>query len=329
MAQTTLFRFILSRLLQMLVVLLGTVTVLFVVLYLLVPGDTALAILGSKATPQNLENLRHQMGLDRPVMEQFLQYLWHLAHFDFGQSYVQGRSVSAIIRDYLPATAYLAGAALLIEAAVGIGWGMLMSLKRSRRLGAVSALGSALLLAMPVFLLGLLLQYVFGSQLRLLPLSGLGGYNPLNVLLPAVSLAAAQAVIVASVMRASLQDEMRRPYMLAARARGLTRRQALMRHGARNAIGPVATLLAIDLGTLLGGAMVTEIVFSWPGTGRMVYFAAEQRDLPLIVGSVIVLVTIFVAVNSAIDILYGIIDPTVRLARLRGGGEAIAGESLG
>lgn len=307
------YKFILSRLIQMLVVLLGTVLVLFLILYLLVPGDAALAILGNKANPQSLEILRHQLGLDRSLWVQFGLYLWRLIHFDLGQSYVLNRSVSSVILDHLPATAYLAGAALLLESLFGIGWGMLLSVRRSRRLEAVSAGGSALLLATPVFFLGLILQYVFGSRLHLLPISGLGGYNPLNLILPATALAAAQAVIIATVTRSSLAEEMGRPYMLAARARGLSRRQAMRRHGLRNALGPVATLLAIDLGTLLGGAMIAEVVFSWPGLGRVTFFAAEQRDVPLILGTVLVLVTIFIVVNSLVDIVYGLLDPRIRL----------------
>lgn len=307
------YKFILSRLIQMLVVLLGTLLVLFLILYLLVPGDAALAMLGNKANPQSLEILRHQLGLDRSLWVQFGLYLWRLIHFDLGQSYVLNRSVSSVILDHLPATAYLAGAALLLESLFGISWGMLLSVRRSRRLEAVSAAGSALLLATPVFFLGLILQYVFGSRLHLLPISGLGGYNPLNLVLPATALAAAQAVIIATVTRSSLAEEMDRPYILAARARGLSRRQAMRRHGLRNAMGPVATLLAIDLGTLLGGAMIAEVVFSWPGLGRVTYFAAEQRDVPLILGTVLVLVTIFVVVNSLVDIIYGLLDPRIRL----------------
>ncbi len=293
----------------MLLVLLGMVTILFVVIYLLVPGDAAQVMLGSKATPQALANLRHDLGLDRPLWVQYGRYLWRLVHFDLGTSYSLRQDVASAIMEYLPATAYLAGAALMIEAVFGIGWGMVMSLKRSRRLEALSAVSGAFLLAIPVFFLALLLQYIFASRLGVLPISGLGGWNPLNLILPATALAAAQAVIITVVTRTSLREEMAKPYILAARARGLTRSQAMWRHAARNALGPVATLLAIDLGSLLGGAMITEIIFSWPGVGRMTYFAIRERDVPLVIGAVLVLVTIFVVVNSLVDIFYGIMDP--------------------
>lgn len=315
----SIYRFILNRLLQTLAVLLGAVTVLFVVLYLLVPGDAAEVALGAKATPQALENLRHELGLDRPVWVQYGLYLWRLAHFDLGMSYELNRSVSGVILDYLPATAYLATAALIFETVIGLGWGMLMAGRRSARLETITAVSGAFLLATPVFFLGMLLQYLFGSRLGILPISGLGGYNPANLVLPAATLAAAQVVIIASVNRSSLESEMRKPYILAARARGLTWRRALIRHGARNAMGPVATLLAIDMGGLLGGAMITEIVFSWPGLGRMTYFAAQARDMPLVLGAVIVLVVFFVVINSAVDILYGFLDPRVRLGERAGG----------
>ncbi len=305
-------RFILTRLLQMLLVIIGTVTVLFLVIYLLVPGDAAQVALGSHSTPESLENLRRELGLDRPVWEQYAIYMGRLAHFNLGTSYDLKRSVTSVILDHLPATIYLTAAALLIETILGIGWGMLLTLKRSSRLQAFSAASGALLLALPVFSLGLLLQYIFASRLGILPISGLGGWNPLNLILPAVTLAAAQTAIIAAVSRSTLSTEMSKPYILAARARGLTRFQAMWRHGFRNAFGPIATLLAIDFGTLLGGAMITEIVFTWPGMGRMTYIAAQTRDVPLVVGAVIVLVAMFVIINSCMDLAYGWIDPRVR-----------------
>ncbi|MBE0429915.1 MAG: ABC transporter permease [Thermoleophilia bacterium] len=309
------FRFILIRLLSMLAVLLGAVTLLFVVIYLLVPGDAAQAIQGIRATPESLENLRRELGLDRPLWVQYGRYLWRLLHLDLGTSYQLNRSVSSVIGDYLPATAYLAGAALLLESVVGIGWGMTMAGRRSIRWDTASALSGAVLMATPVFFLGMLLQYIFASRLGILPLSGLGGYNPVNLVLPAVTLAAGQVIIVGALMRAALETEMRKLYFLAARSRGLTHRQAMLRHGTRNALGPVATLLAVDFGTLLGGAMITEIVFAWPGLGRMTYFAAQTRDVPLVLGAVIVMVTLFVVLNSLVDILYRVLNPRLRMGR--------------
>ncbi|MHB8169341.1 MAG: ABC transporter permease [Thermoleophilia bacterium] len=306
------FRFIVSRLMQTLLVLLGTATVLFVVLYLLVPGDAAQVMLGGRATPQALANLRNDLGLNRPLWTQYGLYMWRLLHFDLGTSYELRQSVSSAIIQRLPATAYLAGAALLLEAIAGIGWGLLMALRRSSRLEAVSAATGAVLLSIPVFFLGLLLQYFLAGRLHLLPISGLAGWNPLNLILPATALAGAQAAIVAAVTRASLRAEMGKPYILAARARGLSRRQVMWKHALRNAIGPAATLLAIDLGTLMGGAMITEVIFSWPGLGRMTYFAVRERDVPLVTGIVLVLVTIFIVINSLIDIVYGILDPRIR-----------------
>ncbi|MDO8735634.1 MAG: ABC transporter permease [Thermoleophilia bacterium] len=305
-------RFIFYRLLQMLLVLFGTVTVLFFVIYLLVPGDAAQAALGNHATPEALENLRRELGLDRPVWVQYGIYLQHLAQFDLGTSQELQRGVGGIILEYLPATIYLTLAALTLETLFGVGWGMLMALRRWPRLEALSSVTSALLLALPVFFLGMLLQYVFASRLGILPISGTGGWNPLNLVLPAITLAAAQTAIIAAVTQSSLSQEMDKPYILAARARGLTRAQAMLKHGLRNVSGPVVTILAIDLGTLLGGAMITEIVFSWPGMGRMVYNAALFRDVPLVIGTVLVLVIIFVVINTIVDILYGWLDPRVR-----------------
>jgi peptide/nickel transport system permease protein len=308
-------RFILFRLLQMLVVLLGTVTVLFLVIYLIVPGDAAQVALGNHATPEALDNLRRELGLDRPLWDQYGIYLGRLARFDLGTSYELKRGVGGIILDYLPATIYLTVAALILETVFGVGWGLLLALRRSSRLQAISATAGAVLLAIPAFFLGLLLQNIFASRLGLLPISGIGGGNPLYLLLPAVTLAAAQTVIIAAVSRSTLSAEMDKPYMLAARARGLARGQALVRHGLRNAFGPVATLLAIDFGTLLGGAMITEIVFAWPGMGRMTYLAARERDVPLIVGAVLVLVALFVIINTCVDILYGWLDPRVHVEK--------------
>lgn len=307
-----LIRFIIYRLLQMLLVILGTVTVIFVVLYLLVPGDAAQALLGSRATPERLASLRREMGLDRPLWEQYGTYLGQLVHLDFGTSYDLNRSVRSVIFDYLPATAWLAAAALFLEATFGIGWGVIMSWRRSPRLAALSNVSGALLLAVPVFFLGLLLQYFLASRLGLLPLSGLGGFNPLYVILPAVTLAAAQIAILAAVMRSSLDREISKPYMLAARARGFSGWQAITRHGLRNSLAPVVTLLLIDFGSLLGGAMVTEMVFSWPGLGKMTFAAAAARDVPLITGVALFLVVVFVIINTLADIIYSLLDPRIR-----------------
>jgi len=312
-------RFIFYRLLQMLLVLLGTVTVLFFVIYLLVPGDAAQAALGSHATPESLENLRRELGLDRPVWVQYWIYLQRLAHFDLGTSQEFQRSVSGIILEHLPATIYLTLAALVLETVFGVGWGMLMALRRWPRIEALSSLTSAMLLALPVFLLGMMLQYIFASRLGILPISGTGGWNPLNLVLPAMTLAAAQTAIIAAVTQSSLSREMNKPYILAVRARGLTKLQAMWKHGLRNVSGPLVTILAIDLGTLLGGAMVTEIVFSWPGMGRMVYNAALSRDVPLVIGAMLVLVTIFIIINTIVDIIYGWLDPRVRAGRQANG----------
>lgn len=309
---TTLF-FIIRRLLQMFLVLLGTITVLFIVLYVLVPGDAAQVMLGAKATPESLASLRQELGLDKPLWVQYGIYLSNLAHFDLGTSYALNLKVKDVILDHLPATAVLAGAALFLEAAIGIGWGALMASRRSVRLDVASAVAGAVLIATPVFFFGLILQRIFGSWLGILPISGLGGWNPAHLILPALTLAVAQMVVIAAVMRTSLSEEMGKPYIIAARAKGLSRARALRVHGMRNALGPVATLLAIDLGILLGGALITEIIFAWPGLGRMMYFAARARDVPLVIGIVLVLVVIFVIVNTAVDIFYKFLDPRIKL----------------
>ena len=176
---------------------------------------------------------------------------------------------------------------------------------------------SAVLLATPVFFLGMLLQYILASRLKLLPISGMGDWNPLNLVLPALTLAAAQMAVITGVMKTSLQGETGKLYMLAARARGLTRYGAILRHGMRNALSPVITLLALDFGILLGGTVITEIVFSWPGLGRMTYMAAKAKDVPLVIGSVLFLVSVFVIINSLVDILYGVLDPRVRMGGKR------------
>ena len=191
-------RFILLRLLQMLLVLIGTVTVLFLVIYLMVPGDAAQISLGNHATPEALANLRHELGLDRPIWDQYGIYINRLAHLDLGTSYELKRSVASVISDHLPATVYLTLAALFLETAFGVAWGVFLSLRRSTRLQAMSAATGALLLALPSFFLGLLLQYIFASRLGILPISGIGGWNPLNLILPAVALAAGQTAIIAA-----------------------------------------------------------------------------------------------------------------------------------
>jgi len=278
---------------------------------------------GRSADPRVLERARAEWGLDRPPLERYVAYLGKIATGDLGTSYVQRRPVARILGEALGRTIFLAAAAMILAAAAGITLGVVSA----RRGGAVDALvtaGTLAGVAIPTFWLGLLLMVVFGSTLRWLPISGYGeGISILgvrapafrNLLMPAATLAAFPAALIARVTRAAVQEQINADHILAARARGIPGFSIVWRHALRNALGPVATLVGLLTATLLGGAIATEIVFSWPGIGRVIFGALRQRDLPVVEGGVILLTAIFLAANLAVDLLYAAIDPRVRERR--------------
>lgn len=299
-------------------VLLGISVVVFLVLRL-TPGDPAMLLLGPVATAEDLSRLRREFGLDAPLYVQYGIWLWHVLHGDLGRSITMHRPVLAEALLKLQATALLTGAALLVSSVVGIAAGVLAGWKRNSvadRLGMVLALIGV---SVPVFWLGIALIFVFSVWLRVLPAGGMHspfGGGPLDTLthlvLPAITLGAASAGIVARITRSSMLEVIRQDYMRTARAKGLRDGQVLRRHGLKNALIPVVTVIGVQMGFLLSGAILTETVFSWPGIGTMLVNAILSRDFPTVQGGVLLVASLFVVVNLATDLSYTLLDPRIR-----------------
>ncbi len=302
--------FLVRRLLRTVIVLWGVTLISFGVLFL--KGDPSYAMARADWTQQDLENYRHAMGFDRPWHEQYLDFLSKAVRGDFGFSLTQHQPTFTLVMGRMPATLQLAGAALLIAVVFGIPLGILSATQRNGIWDSL-AMGLALIFqAMPVFWLGILLILVFGIALRVLPVAGMGG--PENLILPAFALGAHPLARNARLVRSSLLEVLGQDYIRTARAKGLRERMVLVRHALRNSMIPVVTMIAIDLGVLLGGSVITETIFAWPGVGRLTVEGIYARDIPLVQTSVTLLAMVFVLLNLIVDLLYTRLDPRVRLS---------------
>ena len=285
-------------------------TLVFLLIHL-VPGDPVEQMLGEGAAPGELAQLRHSLGLDQPLHVQYAHYLRQLAHGDLGQSLKFQAPVRRILFERYPATLELAFLALLICAAIGIPAGVLAAHRRGRGADRAVGLFTLLGLAVPNFALGPLLILLFSIALGLLPVSGRGG--PLSFVLPAATLGAALAAILTRMVRGAMIEELSSDYVRTARAKGLPARAVLFRHAFRNALIPIITILGLQFGTLLAGAIVTESIFAWPGIGRLTVQAISARDYPLLQGCILLIAVSYVFVNLLTDFLYAVVDPRVRL----------------
>lgn len=298
------------RLVALMPVALGVATLTFALIHL-VPGDPVVAMLGDTAGPANIAGLRHELGLDRPIAAQYAGFLWGLVHGDLGESISMKEPVMRLIAARFPATLELTGAAMLVAIAIAFPLGLIAGANPG---GAadVGAMSFAILgISVPHLCLGPLLMILFSLELGWLPLTGRGGLA--HLALPAVTMGTALAAILARMLRQSLVQVREADYLRTARSKGLGSFAALMRHGLRNALTPVITLLGLETGALLTGAIVTEMIFSWPGMGRLLIAAISARDYPLVEGCVLTFALSYVAVNMATDLVYGIIDPRIRL----------------
>jgi len=297
------------RVLLLVPTVLGVVTLVFFLVHL-IPGDPVELMLGETAPRSDLERLRADLGLDRPIGEQYTRYLAGLARGDLGRSFYYRRPVTEVLGDALPATALLAVAAMLVAVAVAVPLGVVAAVRRDTLLDRAAMLGSLAGVSMPSFWLGPLLIILFSFRLGWLPASGRAG--PASLVLPAVTLGTALAAILARMTRAAMLDVLGEDYLRTARAKGVARRTVIARHALRNALLPVVTIVGLQFGALLSGAVVTENVFAWPGVGTVLIQAIAARDYPLVQGSVLVVALAYVAVNFLTDALYGVIDPRVR-----------------
>jgi len=303
--------YIIKRILQVIPVLIGVTLILFLLMYV-IPEDPAQLILQKGASEQALSNLREKMGIDKPLYVQYWRYIKQLAKGDLGTSYRYRRSVNSILADHYPNSIKLALVAILIEIIIGLIAGIISAVKKYSFWDILVTVSTTLAVCVPVFWLGMMLQVIFGLKLGLMPISGMGDGSIKYYILPAITLASVSTAFVARMTRSSMLEVMSNDYITTAYAKGLSQFKVIGKHALKNALIPVVTLIGLDLGALMGGAILTETVFSWPGVGRTIYLAILQRDAPVVIGGTLVLVLIFVFLNLIVDIIYAWLDPRIR-----------------
>jgi peptide/nickel transport system permease protein len=312
-------RHLFTRLIALVPILLGTSVVAFFLIRL-VPGDPAMALLGLDADPQAIAALRRQLALDQPIVVQYFTWLGHIFAGDFGRSVQGARPVLPLLLGALAPTALLAAAAVAVSLVIAIPAGIVAATRRNSGADYGASFLALCGLSMPSFWLGVLLILAFSIYWPILPASGYAALtvDPLehlrHLVLPALTLGAALAAATMRMTRATMLEVLRSDYVRTARAKGLPRRRVVWGHALRNARIPIVTLLGIQLGQLLGGVVITETVFSWPGIGKLTVDAIFARDYPVVQGAVLLTAAVFVLINLATDLVYTVLDPRVRLS---------------
>ena len=330
-------RYAIRRSLTIIPVLLGVSVLVFSFVHL-IPGDPAVTMLGERATPQKVADVRARLGLDRPIHEQYLLYIGKAIRGDLGVSIVRGDPVFTDILHRFPATVELAVAAIVIAILFGIPIGIVSAVWRKSLIDSLSRVLALTGVSMPIFWLGVMLAWVFAVELHWLPtgarLDSAADYEPMthfvlidavlqrnwamipdalrHLVLPAVALATIPLAVIARMMRASMLEVLSRDYIRTADAKGLSRAAVVLRHGLRNALLPVLTVVGLQVGSLLAGAILTETIFSWPGIGRWVYESIESRDYPIVQGASLFIGVVVVVVNLLTDLLYAAVDPRIK-----------------
>jgi peptide/nickel transport system permease protein len=302
-------RYLARRLLLTIPVLLGVATLVFALIHL-VPGDPVQSMLGESASPEEVTRLRHTLGLDRPLLEQYQSFLSGLVRGDLGSSIRYGTPVTHEIRDRLFRTMQLAVAAMAVAMVFAIPLGILAAVFRGTPIDYAAMTVALAGISMPNFWLGPLLAILFAVTLGWLPVSGTGSLS--HLVLPAITLGAALSAILARMTRASLLEELRELYVVAARARGLSQTRAVVRHAFRNSLIPVVTIIGLQFGAVLTGTIITETIFAWPGVGRLLIQAINFRDYPLVQGCILFISITYVMMNLLTDLTYGFLDPRIR-----------------
>jgi peptide/nickel transport system permease protein len=303
--------YLVRRLLQTVLVMLGVTAITFGAQFL--SGDPTLLLLGETKgmTQEQIQAFRHEMGFDRPVLVQYGEWLERAVQGDFGTSLHYRQSNMGLVMERLPATLELTFASLLLALIVSLPLGVLAAIRRNSWIDRIAMLGAMLGQSLPVFWLGIMLILVFGVALKWLPVSGRAGWA--SLILPAITVGLFSMARNARMIRSSMLEVLGADYVRTARSKGLQERVVVQRHAFRNALIPIVTLIALDFGALLGGAVITEQIFAWPGVGRMVLQAINTKDFPLVQASVTILALTFVLINLATDLLYTALDPRVRL----------------
>ncbi len=307
-------KYILRRLLMMIPVLLGVTFIVFFIMSL-TPGDPAAIILGDQASSEALALKRIELGLNDPLIVRYVTYMGNLLKGDLGTSYKNQISVAQQVWDKFPNTALLAVAGIFVALLIGIPIGILSAKKQYTFMDTSSMVFSLIGVSMPNFWLGLLLSLLFALKLGWLPSQGMGsGFIPLmrSLVLPALTLGTGAAATVVRMTRSSMLEVIRQDYISTARAKGITEKQITNKHMLKNALIPIVTAVGLQFGQLLGGAMLTETIFSWPGLGRLMVDSITSKDIPMVLGAVIFMATMFSFVNLFVDILYAFLDPRIK-----------------
>jgi peptide/nickel transport system permease protein len=332
--------YILKRSLSLIPVLLGITLLVFGFLHL-IPGDPAVVLLGERATPEQVQVVRSQLGLDRPLPIQYFTFLGNLLHLQFGTSIMSGIPISEELKTRWPATFELAIAAMVVAIIIGIPAGIIAAVYKDSWLDNVAMTGSLLGVSLPVYWLGLLLIYLFAVHLHWLPPSGRlsveAGFNfqPItgfyvldallrrdgkilqdvlsHLILPAFTLGTIPLAILARITRSSMLEILSQDYIRTARAKGVSEFWVICQHALKNALLPISTIAGLQFGTLLGGAILTETIFAWPGIGSWIYHGILERDYPVVQGGVVFVAIAFVLINLLVDLSYVLIDPRVQL----------------
>ncbi|MDX2229498.1 MAG: ABC transporter permease [Leptolyngbyaceae cyanobacterium bins.349] len=331
--------YIIKRLLSLLPVLFGITLLVFGFLHL-IPGDPAVVLLGERATPEQVAALRTQLGLDQPLIMQYLTFLGHLVQFNLGTSIISGIPIADELRVRCPATFELAIAAMFVALSLGIPAGLLAAVYKNRRIDNLMMTGSLLGVSLPVYWLGLLLIYLFAVNLQWLPASGrisvdagltfqpITGFYLLDavlqwngkalldvfahLILPALTLGTIPLAIIARITRSAMLETLGQDYIRTARAKGVPEFWVICQHAFKNALLPISTITGLQFGTLLGGAILTETIFAWSGLGSWIYQGILERDYPVVQGGVVFVAIAFVVINLLVDLSYALIDPRVQ-----------------
>ena len=301
--------FLSRRLLLTIPVLLGVATLVFSLIHL-VPGDPVQAMLGDSASPNDIADLRGRLGLDRPLYEQYGSFLKGLAKGDLGVSLRTNQPVAAAIAERLPATVELASAAMIVAVLFAIPLGILAAVHAGTHVDHLATTLALVGISMPNFWLGPLLAIVFSVTLGWLPVAGRGTLP--HLVLPSITLGAPLSAVLARMTRASVLEELRELYVLAARARGVSKARAVLRHAFRNSLIPIVTVLGLQIGAVLTGAVITETIFAWPGVGRLLIQSISFRDYPMVQGCILLIAITYVSMNLLTDVVYGLLDPRIR-----------------
>jgi ABC-type dipeptide/oligopeptide/nickel transport system permease component len=302
-------RYLAKRLGASLVTLLGVTLTIFLIMRAM-PGDPGRVIAGFNATGEQVQQVRLQLGLDKPLPVQYGLFLAGIVQGDLGRSAQSGQPVTQLIFEHLPYTLELALVAIVLGSLAGVGLGVLAAVRRNSIVDYLVSTVAVLGVSMPVYWLGLLLIILFAIRLGLLPAAG--AQEPLGIVMPALSVAAFLMALESRITRGTMLDVLHQDYIRTARAKGLSPAVVVLKHGLRNAALPVVTVIGLQLGSLMGGAVLTETVFGWPGIGRLLVDSIFARDLPVVQGVVLVFATSFILINLAVDFLYLYLDPRVK-----------------